>query len=137
MLHGVAVSYFTNNLAGGASASASEPVNLAVAITPEAMIPILANQEVQQRLIPHLPDGASLPKNEEELRKTISTPQFQQAMQSFSAALGSGQLGPLMGQFGLGEAATAAATAGGTISTPSTTFAMNHEYICISKTSVV
>ena len=36
-----------------------------------------------------------------------------QAMHSFSAALGSGQLGPLMGQFGLGEAATNAAAAGG------------------------
>ena len=48
------------------------------AITPESMVPILANKDVQARLIPHLPEGSSLPKNEEELRNTISTPQFQQ-----------------------------------------------------------
>ena len=42
------------------------------------MVPILANKDVQARLIPHLPEGSSLPKNEEELRNTISTPQFQQ-----------------------------------------------------------
>ena len=34
-------------------------------------------------------------------------------MQSFSAALVSGQLGPLMGQFGLGEDVANAAAAGG------------------------
>ena len=36
-----------------------------------------------------------------------------QAMQSFSAALASGQLGPLMNQFGLGDEVAAAAAAGG------------------------
>ena len=55
-----------------------EPIDLATAITPEAMIPILANAEVQQRLLPHLPQGSSLPRSEDELRNTISTPQFQQ-----------------------------------------------------------
>ena len=55
-----------------------EPVDLASVITPESMVPILANKEVQERLIPHLPEGSSLPKSEEELRNTISTPQFQQ-----------------------------------------------------------
>ena len=42
------------------------------------MLPILANAEVQQRLIPYLPEGEMLPKTEEELRNTISSPQFQQ-----------------------------------------------------------
>ena len=37
----------------------------------------------------------------------------QQAMSSFSAALASGQLGPLMGQFGLGEEVANAAAQGG------------------------
>lgn len=53
-------------------------VDLAKALNPEAMLPILANPEVQQRLIPYLPEGESLPKTEEELRNTVSSPQFQQ-----------------------------------------------------------
>ena len=38
-----------------------------------------------------------------------------QAMQSFSAALGSGQLGPLMSQFGLGDDVAKAAADGGSL----------------------
>ena len=54
------------------------PVDLSNALTPETMIPILANADVQERLIPFLPEGESLPKTEEELRDTVSSPQFQQ-----------------------------------------------------------
>ncbi|KAK3588599.1 hypothetical protein CHS0354_001924 [Potamilus streckersoni] len=89
-----------------------ESLDLAKALKPEAMIPILANPEVQQRLIPYLPEGEALPKTEQELRNTISSPQFQQALSSFSAALQSGQLGPLMTQFGLGEDVANAAAQG-------------------------
>ena len=43
-------------------------------------------------------------------RQTLGSPQFQQAMGSFQAALQSGQLGPLMGQFGMpSEVSNAAA----------------------------
>lgn len=96
--------------AGGAEGG--EAIDLTTAVTPEAMLPILANADVQAKLIPHLPEGESLPKTEAELRNTITTPQFQQALQSFSAALASGQLGPLMTQFDLGEDAAAAAASG-------------------------
>ncbi|CAL1534359.1 unnamed protein product [Lymnaea stagnalis] len=89
-----------------------EGVDLAKALSPEAMIPILANPEVQERLIPYLPEGGSLPKTEEELRNTVQSPQFQQALSSFSSALQSGQLGPLMSQFGLGEDVANAAAQG-------------------------
>lgn len=111
---GIQLSDLQNILSGmGAAAQApKESVDLSAAITPEAMIPLLANKDIQEKLIPHLPEGESLPQTEEELRNTISTPQFQQAMQSFSAALASGQLGPLMGQFQLGDPAVAAANAG-------------------------
>lgn len=53
-------------------------VDLAKALNPEAMLPILANAEVQERLIPYLPEGELLPKTEAELRNTVSSPQFQQ-----------------------------------------------------------
>ncbi|KAL5014603.1 hypothetical protein ScPMuIL_008873 [Solemya velum] len=87
-------------------------IDLSQALNPESMIPILANAEVQERLLKFLPDGESLPKTEAELRNTVQSPQFQQALSSFSAALQSGQLGPLMSQFGLGEAVASAATQG-------------------------
>jgi len=52
--------------------------DLSTAITSEAMIPVLANADVQQRLIPLLPEAAELPKTEAELRETMHSPQFHQ-----------------------------------------------------------
>lgn len=89
-----------------------EAVDLSQALNPESMVPILANKEVQERLTKFLPEGQELPKSEEELRNTISSPQFQQALNSFGSALQSGQLGPLMTQFGLGEDVANAAAQG-------------------------
>lgn len=45
-------------------------------VTLELMAPILANKSVQEKLIQFLPDSEILPKNEQELRTTITTPQF-------------------------------------------------------------
>lgn len=87
-------------------------VDLSTAITREAMIPVLANAEVQERLVPLLPEAAELPKTEAELRDTMHSPQFHQALHSFSSALASGQLGPLMHEFGLDDSAVAAAQNG-------------------------
>lgn len=88
------------------------PVDLASVCTPEMMAPILANAEVQQRLLPFLPSGESLPQSTEEIQNTLSSPQFQQSMSMFSSALASGQLGPLMNQFGLPAEAVEAANKG-------------------------
>ena len=77
------------------------------------MIPILADSAVQERLTPFLPQDASIPSSEDELRATVSSPQFHQALSSFSTALSSGQLGPVLAQFGLGESAVEAANRGG------------------------
>lgn len=63
---------------GAGGSAPKEAIDLASAVTPEAMIPILANKEVQEKLIPHLPKGESLPQSEEELRSTMNHPQFQQ-----------------------------------------------------------
>uniref|UniRef100_A0A672YQB8 Proteasomal ubiquitin receptor ADRM1-like n=1 Tax=Sphaeramia orbicularis TaxID=375764 RepID=A0A672YQB8_9TELE len=92
--------------------ASSQGVDLASVLTPEIMAPILANPEVQQRLMPYLPSGESLPQSTEELNNTLSSPQFQQAMSMFSSALASGQLGPLMNQFGLPAEAVDAANKG-------------------------
>merc|ERR1712004_23870 len=101
-----------SGLGGESGGTPKENIDLSSALNPEVMIPILANKEIQERLIPFLPEGENLPKTEEELRNTVKTPQFQQAMSSFSAALASGQLGPLMGQFNLGEDVANAAAQG-------------------------
>ncbi|XP_056588234.1 proteasomal ubiquitin receptor ADRM1 isoform X2 [Triplophysa dalaica] len=87
-------------------------VDLASVLTPDVMAPILANSEVQQRLLPYLPSGESLPQSAEEIQNTLTSPQFQQSMSMFSSALASGQLGPLMNQFGLPSEAVDAANKG-------------------------
>uniref|UniRef100_A0A8C2E290 Adhesion regulating molecule 1 n=1 Tax=Cyprinus carpio TaxID=7962 RepID=A0A8C2E290_CYPCA len=83
--------------------TAGQGVDLASVLTPEVMAPILANAEVQQRLLPYLPSGESLPQSTEELQNTLTSPQFQQ--HSF-------WLGPLMNQFGLPTEAVEAANKG-------------------------
>lgn len=55
-------------------------VDLTSVLTPDVMAPILANPEVQQRLMPYLPSGESLPQSSEELNNTLSSPQFQQVI---------------------------------------------------------
>ncbi|CAG6021800.1 unnamed protein product [Menidia menidia] len=104
----------TMNVPAGSQGASSVPpaVDLASVLTPEIMAPILANPEVQQRLTPYLPSGESLPQSSDELQNTLSSPQFQQAMSMFSSALASGQLGPLMNQFGLPAEAVDAANKG-------------------------
>lgn len=92
--------------------TSGQGVDLASVLTPEVMAPILANAEVQQRLLPYLPSGEALPQSTDELHNTLISPQFQQAMSIFSSALASGQLGPLMNQFGLPSEAVDAATKG-------------------------
>lgn len=89
-----------------------QQVDLASVLTPEIMAPILANADVQERLLPYLPSGESLPQTAEEIQNTLTSPQFQQALGMFSAALASGQLGPLMCQFGLPAEAVEAANKG-------------------------
>eukprot|EP00063_Salmo_salar_P027326 XP_014002161.1 PREDICTED: proteasomal ubiquitin receptor ADRM1-like isoform X2 [Salmo salar] len=81
--------------------AAGQGVNLASVVTPEIMAPILANAEVQERLLPFLPSEEALPQSTDELHNILTSPQFLQAMGLFSSALASGQLGPLMNQFGL------------------------------------
>jgi len=98
--------------AAAAAAGGGQGVDLASVVTPEVMAPILSNPEVQERLLPYLPSGESLPQSAAEIQNTLTSPQFQQAMSMFSSALASGQLGPLMNQFGLPSEAVDAANKG-------------------------
>ncbi|KAM4622689.1 proteasomal ubiquitin receptor ADRM1 isoform 2-T2 [Discoglossus pictus] len=100
------------NILATMNVPATGEVDLASVLTPEIMAPILANAEVQERLMPYLPSGESLPQTADEIQNTLTSPQFQQALSMFSAALASGQLGPLMSQFGLPAEAVDAANKG-------------------------
>lgn len=89
-------------------------VDLSSAMTADALQPLFNNQELMERvqnlLPPSFEAGSAAPS--EQLRSTIQSPQFQQALGVFSAALQSGQLGPLMQQFGMSPEVVNAANSG-------------------------
>jgi len=67
-------------------------------IDAEAILPLLNDPHVQERLLPLLPEAN---RTREELQELIRSPQFQQAVSQFNSALHSGQLGQLMPMLGL------------------------------------
>lgn len=76
-------------------------------VTADVLRPLASNTEAHDRLTPHLPPSHESPQD------VLTSPQFQQALGVFGSALHSGQLGPLMSQFGMGEEVARAATTGG------------------------
>jgi len=91
---------------------AQTPIDIAEAMKAEDIIPMLANEQIREKLSAHLPADSSIPKTEAELKDTLRSPQFQQACDAFSHALSSGQLGPALAQFGVSQAAVDAANKG-------------------------
>ena len=83
-----------------------ESVSLTDVVTPDILRPLSTDPAVQAQVQPHLPPTS------EQLDSVLTSPQFQQALDTFSGALQSGQLGSLMGQFGLGGSVVSAANAG-------------------------
>lgn len=63
-------------------------------------------------MVAHLPSIETTDNAKKQLKDTIQSPQFQQALSSFSTALQSGQLGPVVSQFQLNSEAIAAANTG-------------------------
>jgi len=101
-----------SNMQVPAAAAQQESVDLSTSFSNEALLPLMADKEVQNRLKPFLPVVENLPTSQDELRETIQSPQFKQALSIFSAALQSGQLAPLMQQFKLSQPAIDAAAKG-------------------------
>ena len=58
-------------------------VDLASSFSTEALLPLLADKELQKRLLPFLPAVENLPESEDELRQTIQSPQFKQVGRTF------------------------------------------------------
>ncbi|KAF5274386.1 hypothetical protein FQA39_LY07266 [Lamprigera yunnana] len=85
-------------------------VDLSTALTGDTLSGILNTSEAIQQLENHLPAVGG--NTEELLRSTLASPQFQQAVQQFSSALESGQLGPIVSQLSVNPEAVAAASQG-------------------------
>jgi len=94
------------------SSSKEPPVDLSSGVTGEIIKPLLNDPDFVQKMKDLLPPSEDTTDPANEISSTISSPQFKQALQMFSSGLQSGQLGPLIREFGLGDAAVAAATAG-------------------------
>ena len=97
------------NVPASSTESTRTPCDIAEAMKPESIIPMLANEKIRESLMKHLPESTRIPKTEAELKETIHSPQFQQACNAFSSALATGQLGPVLQQFGAPKAAVEAA----------------------------
>merc|ERR1712158_164038 len=94
------------------SSSKEPPVDLSSGVTGEIIKPLLNNPDFVQKMKELLPPSGETEDPANEISSTISSPQFKQALQMFSSGLQSGQLGPLIREFGLGDGAVAAASAG-------------------------
>lgn len=107
---------FLSGLKTGDHASGSgargRNIDLSAAINPESVNTIAADSERTNALLPHLPTIDSNADSKKQLKDTIASPQFQQALSMFSSALQSGQLGPVVSQFEVNSEAVAAATTG-------------------------
>merc|ERR1711976_491411 len=74
--------------------------------TGETLGPLLQNQEFLDKVKEFLPAGEEGKEvTLSDLSGTVQSPQFQQSLSMFSMALSSGQLGPLIREFGLGDEA--------------------------------
>ncbi|XP_036334195.1 LOW QUALITY PROTEIN: proteasomal ubiquitin receptor ADRM1 homolog [Rhagoletis pomonella] len=89
-------------------------VDLSTAINgSEAINEIISDPERAKLLSVHLPESEDADENKkQQIKDTIASPQFQQALSLFSNALQSAQLGPVVSQFELTPDAVAAAYAG-------------------------
>ncbi|XP_053963285.1 proteasomal ubiquitin receptor ADRM1 homolog [Anastrepha ludens] len=102
------------NTLPASSASRSLNVDLSTAITgSEAINQLISDPDRAKLLSVHLPESEDADENrKQQIKDTIASPQFQQALSLFSNALQSAQLGPVVSQFELTSDAVAAAYAG-------------------------
>ncbi|KAI9469606.1 hypothetical protein H4R22_002751 [Coemansia sp. RSA 1290] len=84
---------------GGSAADGSSQMHLADVLTPANLREVLEDDRIRPSLFPTLPDD--LPKTKQALDQVIRSPQFQQALNSLSYVLESGQMAPLVVQLGL------------------------------------
>merc|ERR1711971_453800 len=81
--------------------SSGPSVDLSTALTGEALQPILSQEGFLDKVKAFLPAGEEEGKEvtAADLKGTVQSPQFQQAVSMFSMALQSGQIAPLVREF--------------------------------------
>ncbi|KNC97374.1 uncharacterized protein SPPG_07301 [Spizellomyces punctatus DAOM BR117] len=82
-------------------AEAESAGDLAHALNPDTVGPILNNPNISSALFPNLPQIAN--RSPAEIQALMDSPEFTQSVQSLSAALRSGQLAPLLQQLAPGS----------------------------------
>lgn len=96
-------------------------IDLSTVITSDNLEYLLTNEEFLRRVEPHLPpvggseaqsSKLSSDDRKKQFTETVRSSQFRSSLSQFCVALQSGQLGPLMSQFGLNEACVEAANLG-------------------------
>ncbi|XP_022913874.1 proteasomal ubiquitin receptor ADRM1-B-like [Onthophagus taurus] len=94
----------------GATSQPQQSVDLSTALTSDSLSGLMNNPEALEQLQSHLPavDG----NIQDQLRSTLASPQFQQAVSQFSSALESGQLAPVVSQLAVNPEAISAAAQG-------------------------
>jgi len=114
ILSGIQVPDSVLGIDSAAQGQAAKPsVDLSEGLSTDVLQPILGNPEFMRQLREFLPPLEQPTGDATQLvRDTVHSPQFAQALSVFSVALQSGQLGPLMQQFGLGSEAVEAARKG-------------------------
>ncbi|CAH0592553.1 unnamed protein product [Chrysodeixis includens] len=96
--------------AAAAAGGGAARVDLGAALATPDVVSTASSASNAPRLAPHLPPAPS-GAAQDDVRTTLLSPQFAQAANQFSSALTSGQMGPVISQFGLpAEVATAANT---------------------------
>ncbi|XP_058461697.1 proteasomal ubiquitin receptor ADRM1 homolog [Malaya genurostris] len=100
------------NPASGAGAGQRRNIDLSAAVNSESLSSVITVPEQVDALIEHLPQIEGDDNKKQQLKETLSSPQFHQALSMFSNALQSGQLGPVVSQFQLNAEAVAAANSG-------------------------
>lgn len=98
--------------AAGSAAGQRRNIDLSTSVNSDALSTVIADQEKVDALVEHLPHIEGDENKKQQLKDTLSSPQFQQALSMFSNALQSGQLGPVVSQFQLNAEAVAAANSG-------------------------
>lgn len=88
-------------------------IDLSTAVNSESLAALLSDEQFLRQIEPHLPQvGATEATLTKQLGDTVRSSQFRSSLSQFCVALQSGQLGPLMSQFGLNQACVDAANLG-------------------------
>lgn len=96
----------------GSAAGRTRSIDLSTVVNADALNIIADDKERSNALLQHLPTTGTNETAKKQLKDTISSPQFQQALSMFSSALQTGQLGPVVSQFDVNAEAVDAANSG-------------------------